>query len=284
MNRGTSTQHQWRPALRATALWVVALSSLIAICGLAPVWSQSNARPTVTVAAAITGEPATQVALRIRVGPSAAVPPHSFLRIRGLPAMIALSEGHSIAPGTWAVALTALPNLKLFLPEGTDGRSEIVITLVALDGAVLAETKSSLIITTAQRDTATPPTAASILRAETSLQPKAPPVPLIATPPLKHRFMTPQDLERAQRLVMKGDQELTEGNVANARLFYQRAADAGLPEAAMALAATYDATELARFKVRGVPADPKEARRWYERARELGAGEAEQRLRQPGTQ
>jgi hypothetical protein len=197
--------------------------------------------------------------------------------------MIALTEGHSIASGTWAVALTALPNLKLILPEGTDGRSEIVITLVALDGAVLAEAKSSLTITTAQGDIAAPPPAVSILRAETSLQPKEPP-PLLAAPPLKHRLMTPQDLERAQRLVMKGDQELTEGNVANARLYYQRAADAGLPEAAMALAATYDATELARFKVRGVPADPKEARRWYERARELGAGEAEQRLRQLGTQ
>ena len=67
-----------------------------------------------------------------------------------------------------------------------------------------------------------------------------------------------------------------------ARLFYERAADAGLAQAAMSLAATFDADELAKLQVRGIQADAKEARRWYERARQLGAAEAEQRLRRLG--
>ena len=93
---------------------------------------------------------------------------------------------------------------------------------------------------------------------------------------------TPQDRERALRLVKKGDEQLTEGNVSAARLFYERAADAGLAQGAMALAATFDGAELERLGVRGIQPDVKQARRWYERARQLGANDAEQRLRRIG--
>ncbi|HSR81613.1 MAG TPA: hypothetical protein VLL28_12625, partial [Hyphomicrobiaceae bacterium] len=67
------------------------------------------------------------------------------------------------------------------------------------------------------------------------------------------------------------------------RLFYERAADAGLAQGAMALAGTFDATELAQLGVRGLQPDPKQARRWYERAQQLGASDAEERLRRIGT-
>ena len=85
------------------------------------------------------------------------------------------------------------------------------------------------------------------------------------------------------RLVKKGDKRLAEGNIAAARLFYERAADAGLAEGALALADTFDAQELARLGVRGIQPDPNKARRWYERAQQLGAGDAEERLRRIGT-
>jgi TPR repeat protein len=94
--------------------------------------------------------------------------------------------------------------------------------------------------------------------------------------------MTPQDRERASRLMKRGDELLELGDISGARLYYERSAEAGLAAAAMALAATYDAAELAHLKVRGIAADAKAAKRWYERARELGAGEAEGRLRRLG--
>jgi TPR repeat protein len=50
----------------------------------------------------------------------------------------------------------------------------------------------------------------------------------------------------------------------------------------MALAATYDSAELSRLGVRGLQPDRASALRWYERARQLGAGEAELRLRRLG--
>ena len=195
-----------------------------------------------------------------------------------------LTEGYSIAPGSWAVSLAALPEVKIMLPAGTTGRSEIVVTLVSIDGAVLAETRSTLAVSPAdQRRVATrdagPPGAPSILRlgvGEGTERSGQPPQPV--TQP-----SVPQERERALRLVKKGDEQLAEGNIAAARLFYERAADAGLAEGAMALADTFNAQELARLGVRGIQPDPNKARRWYERAQQLGAGDAEERLRRIGT-
>ena len=82
----------------------------------------------------------------------------------------------------------------------------------------------------------------------------------------------------------KGNEELEAGNVAAARLLYEYAADVGLAQAAMALAATFDGDELAKLNVRGIAPNPKEARRWYERARQLGAADAAQRITRLGAQ
>ena len=80
-------------------------------------------------------------------------------------------------------------------------------------------------------------------------------------------------------LLSRGNDQLQHGNVAAARLYYQRAADTGLAQAALALASTYDPDELVRLSVVGTQPDRELARRWYERARELGAPEAERRLK-----
>ena len=211
--------------------------------------------------------------------------------MHGLPPMASLSEGHSIAPGAWAIAVNALPNLRIALPVGWTGRSEIVITLVAVDGSVLAEERTVLAVAAARqpgkaqgRSDPPAPASASILRAGTPLRlpPEEAERSAPAPPPAAPKPVTPEEKERARRLMDKGDEQLASGDVASARLLYERAADAGHAPAAMALAATFDAAELERLKVRGIAADPKTARRWYERARELGAAGAEERLRRLG--
>ena len=143
----------------------------------APSPSQAQgAQPTITVPAAIKAEPASQAAFPIRVGPADAVPRNSFVRVRGLPPTAALSEGYSIGPGSWAVPLAALPELKITLPAGSSGRSDVVVTLVAIDGAVLAEAKSTLAVAAGQKPDPkperaqaprepAPPAVASMLRA-----------------------------------------------------------------------------------------------------------------------
>ncbi len=89
--------------------------------------------------------------------------------------------------------------------------------------------------------------------------------------------------ERALRYLKRGDEELAEGRIAPARLLYERAAEMGLAQAAMALAATYDAAELNKPHLLTIPPDASEARRWYERARLLGAAEAGARLQRLGS-
>jgi TPR repeat protein len=88
-----------------------------------------------------------------------------------------------------------------------------------------------------------------------------------------------KDIDAAQRLVELGDRHMSQGNVAIAREYYARAADLGLAAAALKMAETQDPKELARFNVRGVKPDLAEAKRWYQRALELKASEAEARLR-----
>jgi hypothetical protein len=285
--RAGGRQRRHAPGIPLAVFALILSAAHICASALPQAQAQSGPQPSITVPTAITAEAASQAAFPILVGPPQAVPRNSFVRLRGLPPMAALSEGHSIAPGAWAVSLAALPVLKIMLPAGSTGRSDIVVTLVAIDGSILAEAKSMLTIAAVgpqsekrqtQRD-AGPPTVATILRAGVApgAEPSAQPDPPATRP------MTPQDRERALRLLKKGEEQLAEGNVSAARLFYERAADAGLAQGAMALAATFDGAELVRLGVRGIQPDVKQARQWYERAKQLGASDAEERLRRIGT-
>jgi hypothetical protein len=238
----------------------------------------------ISVAPAILAEPASQIALGIQVGPSGALPHNTFVRLRGLPTSVSLSDGHAIAPGSWAVPLFALPTLKAIVPAGVTGRSEIIVHLVSMDGTTLAEARTALIVA---------PPATMIAPAEKRAAAEPPPLqrpglapasalpaPSSARPP----SLTPAEKERAERLVANGDKHLEQGNIGAARLFYQRAAEAGLAAGAIKMAATFDPTELERqnVKVQGVSGDRAEARKWYERARTLGAPEADERLARIG--
>ena len=142
--------------------------ALLVVFAQQTVCAQSSVQPTIRVAPAVSADATSQVAFAIAVGPAEAVPPLSFIRLRGLPPMATLSDAYSIAPGVWAVALAALPSLKIIVPAGVSGRSQIVITLVALDGSVLAEAKSELAVVPRQEESparaSVPAPAASMLR------------------------------------------------------------------------------------------------------------------------
>ena len=80
-------------------------------------------------------------------------------------------------------------------------------------------------------------------------------------------------------LVRRGDAFPTSGDITSARLFYQRAADAGSGRAALQLGATFDPIILGYVRVRSGLADPAQALSWYRRARDLGMVEAEERIK-----
>jgi hypothetical protein len=251
-----------------------------AIIVLASLAELASAQTIVAVAPAVSVAPATQTPFPIRVEPRDALPQGCFVRVRGLPPLAALSDGHSIAPGAWAISITALPDLKVTLPAAAVGRSEVSVALLSKDGLVLAEAKSAVIVVAAAPPSDAPGNVVpgSILRADVPIQQ----LTMQQSAPLAAPLLTAEERERALRLVRKGHEQLAEGAIAHARLLYERAADAGLALAAMAMAATYDADEVDRLGLRGAKPDRETARRWYERARELGAPDAEQRLQRLG--
>jgi hypothetical protein len=73
----------------------------------------------------------------------------------------------------------------------------------------------------------------------------------------------------------RGDALFVTGDVGSARLFYERAAEAGDGQAALQLGETYDPAFLAQARVIGARANAAAAARWYERASELGMADAE---------
>jgi len=72
----------------------------------------------------------------------------------------------------------------------------------------------------------------------------------------------------------RGDSYLFKGDITSARLFYERAADAGSGQGAMRLGATFDPNFLGRTGLIGTRGDQAKADTWYRRARSLGAAEA----------
>ena len=91
-----------------------------------------------------------------------------------------------------------------------------------------------------------------------------------------------EDRRRLEGFIARGERNLADGNVAAARQFFQRAAEAGVASGALLLASTYDPHELGRLGVHGVLPNPAIARKWYRRAQELGAPEADRRLMRLG--
>jgi len=82
-------------------------------------------------------------------------------------------------------------------------------------------------------------------------------------------------------LVARGDGFLAAGDIASARLFFERAADAGDGRAAMRMALTFDAAFLDGAGVHGARGDPEQAAFWYQRARDLGDVKAERGMTPP---
>ena len=249
-----------------------------------------NQKPHINIGKVVLAEPASETPMPIQVGPLEAIPRNSFVRIRGVPAAAVLSEGHSIAPGSWAVPLSVLPNLRISIPVGVSGKTDITIALVQIDGTVLAEARASLVVAAAEMIAPAQPAAprersvASVGNPPAPLEaspPPAPrpPMPAASAPVAKEPAPLTEEQKRALGFIVRGRAQAQQGNIAAARLFYQRAAEADLAEGALALAGTYDPAELAAMGVAGVQPDIALARRWYEKARDLGAREAEERLK-----
>ncbi len=269
-------------------------------------------------------EPGSTAQLDVRVGPTDIVPKNAYVRIRGLPAAATVSDSFVVTPGVWSVPIAALATLHVTLPKGVSGRSELTISVLDVDGQVLAEARSALVVAQVNLRSSLAPEPKPDTKAPVKIEPKpdipkaelpkvdlpkpvprpspvveAPPAPqpearasikVEAPPPAVAAPVAPvapsvaavtqtaESRQRNARMVEQGDKALGLGNIATARQFYLRAADAGDGGAALKLAETYDPAELIRLKAQGITGDVGEAKRWYERARELGVSSASEKL------
>ena len=166
-----------------------------------------------------------------------AVPARSVIAIRDLPDGAAFSKGRPFGSREWSLTPDETAGLKLHLPEDHAGTSDLAVELVAADGTVLARTATRL-------DVAPSPTAGIVVRSG--------------------------EEDRINDLIAHGHKMIAVGYFAGARAYYQRAAEAGSGEAALAVGATYDPAFIAALRVQGIKPDREAAEEWYGRAAALG--------------
>ena len=121
-------------------------------------------------------------------------------------------------------------------------------------------------------------TTARPLRPDAAPASPAPAQKALAGVPTKAGAQVPAALRlpdwQLAELLARGDVFLRAGDIASARLFYERAADAGNGQGALRMGATFDPIFLASAGLRNLRGDPAKARLWYHRAIVLGASEA----------
>jgi TPR repeat protein len=148
-------------------------------------------------------------------------------------------------------------------PSGEAGASAAI---GASSGGENAAARSAVSETTVETSTRTAPTNDTAPSSSA-----APALPAPANPRLPAAAIA--------ELLERGDALLSTGDVTSARLFYERAADAGDGRGALRVGATFDPTFLGRVGLRNVRADQAEARSWYTRALDLGTAEAARQLK-----
>jgi hypothetical protein len=161
--------------------------------------------------------------------------------ISGFASGSALSAGREVARNTWWVSVENLPGMSVTPPRAFVGSMALTVELRLADNSV-ADRKS---LQLEWRGIA------------------------VRQQPRQH------DAAEIAQMVKKGAELMANGDVAAARLMYQRAAEAGEATAAFALAESYDPLVLGKG---GIPPDLGLAQTWYTKARDLGSAQAPERL------
>lgn len=192
---------------------------------------------------AMTGD---ELAFDIAIDSDGALPARSVIAIRAMPSGASFSQGRPYGPTEWNLRPDEIGDLHLRLPKSASGSSDLRVELMAADGSILAGATTRL-------DIAADPRAALILRAEES--------------------------GRVAGLIAHGQKMIEVGYFAGARAYFKRAAEAGSGDAALLLGATYDPEFIDKIGAHGIKPDPKEARNWYDRAKQLGVEGADAKLK-----
>ncbi len=193
----------------------------------------------------------------------------------GLVAGTRLSAGTSTSASAWELSPDKLKGLQLYAPKDFVGVMNTAVDLIGADSRLLDSRAFQLKWIAKQTNPAPPrtPGAASVLATAGDQIGVAAPRPAAGEP---------IDPSEADFLMQQGRQALSGGDISAARVVFRRLADAGIAEAALAFAETYDPIYLAKHNVIGLLGDRATAKDLYERARQVGSTEADRMLAQLG--
>jgi hypothetical protein len=208
---------------------------------------ETEARPEIalTIDRKIEAKAGEDVPFNIGIGSVDMLPARSIIAIRAIPPGATFSQGRPYGPSEWSLTPDEIGDLRIHLPKGTTAGTDMRIELLGADGTTLASATTRL-------DLAQDPRAALILRSDES--------------------------DRIDDLIKHGQKMIEVGYLAGARAYFKRAVEAGSGEAALLLGACYDPVFIEKIGAQGIKPDPKEARNWYERAKQLGVADADEKL------
>ena len=195
------------------------------------------------ISAVITARPGEKIALPINLDPVHVSADVSAVLIRGLPADYAIAGATGAGEGRWALLAEAIQDARLVIPATGAGRIKLDVDMFNAEAQRIAQTK--IVIEVAAQNA--------------------------------QRRMSD---EQMNQLLAQGKAQFAAGDVAAARLLFERAAEGGHGPSAFAMAETFEQERLQSMSVQGLSGDPARARHWYERAQALGMPQAEERLAQ----
>lgn len=130
------------PAVRKAAFAAVALVAFGQTA--APVQAVEINNSLIAAPSIVVVEAGTERTLGLAISPSGAIPRTSMLLIKGLPQTSVLSAGRVFESGTWALRFRDLQNLSIQTTLTTSGQSPLTLSVVTLEGTVLAQREITL--------------------------------------------------------------------------------------------------------------------------------------------
>lgn len=230
---------------------------------------QAQSRLVVEDQQAFTNEP---LPLAVNVENAAS---NETVLLDGLAQGTTLSAGTAMRPSSWQLPPDKLAGLFLYAPKDFVGVMDTTVKLMDSGNRVLDSRDMQLKwISKPPQQTPEPAVASAGNEAPAGIH--------IGAAPSHAPAIKPIDPGEATMLMQRGRDFLESGDISAARVAFRRLAEAGMPDAALALANTYDPAYLAAHNVIGGLGDSATARRLYQRASDLGSAEAGQILARMG--
>jgi len=206
----------------------------------------------------IKGPAGQPIPVEVRV-PAQSMSPVHILLVRGLPDEFGLANAVRI-DDAWAVSPQKLSEVSLQPPSGYEGSFDLEFVLVWGPDRTRDIKTISVTIGDARGDER-----AKTAQEKTEDDSRSTPEKTVS--PETEKAM----LNRAMGIMGNGD-------IAAARLIFERLASMGSARGALAMAKTYDPQVLSNLNVFGLQPDLVEAAKWYKRAAQLGNEQASERL------